>query len=158
MGEWQHSLIRGRFPTLAEPHLQSGPVVYPAPMRKQQDHTNPADHGVRVLVPGTRPRQSTWRVLPAQRPKIAGMATDYSRAARTPLDQEFTYLAFGMVGGAIPGIIAGFVVAAFLGHPAMWLSVCGGIGIVIGLVLASLIYRRRRNRAARSTARERAQG
>ena len=72
------------------------------------------------------------------------MPTDYSRAARTPLDQEFTHLAIGMVAGAVPGIIVGFVVAAFIGHAAMWLSVFGGIGIVIGLIAASLVYRRRR--------------
>ena len=72
------------------------------------------------------------------------MPTDYSRAARTPLDQEFTYLAIGMVAGAVPGIVVGFVVAAFIGHAAMWLSVFGGVGIVIGLVAASLGYRRRR--------------
>lgn len=79
------------------------------------------------------------------------MPTDYSRAARTPLDQEFTYLAIGMVAGAVPGIIMGFVVAAFIGHAAMWLSVFGGIGIVVGLVVASLVYRRRRAAAEGTT-------
>lgn len=76
------------------------------------------------------------------------MPTDYSRAARTPLDQEFTYLAIGMVAGAIPGIIVGFIVAAFVGHAAMWLSVFGGVGIVIGLVAATLLYRSRRSKAS----------
>ena len=76
------------------------------------------------------------------------MPTDYSRAARTPLDQEFTYLAIGMVAGAVPGIIVGFIVAAFVGHAAMWLSVFGGAGIVVGLVSATLLFRRRRSQAA----------
>lgn len=76
------------------------------------------------------------------------MPTDYSRAARTSLDQEFSYLAIGMVAGAIPGIIVGFVVAIFVGHAAMWVSVFGGVGIVVGLVAATLLYRRRRSKAA----------
>lgn len=79
------------------------------------------------------------------------MPTDYSRAARTPLDQEFTYLAIGMVAGAIPGIIVGFIVAAFVGHAAMWLSVFGGVGIVVGLVIATLLYRRRRSKTSATT-------
>lgn len=82
---------------------------------------------------------------------MSAMPTDYSRAARTPLDQEFTYLAIGMVAGAVPGIIVGFVVAAFTGHAAMWLSVFGGIGIVIGLIVASLVYQRRRAAPAASS-------
>lgn len=80
------------------------------------------------------------------------MLTDYSRAARTPLDQEFTYLAIGMVAGAIPGIIVGFIVAAFVGHAAMWLSVFGGVGIVVGLVVATLLYRRRRSKTSATVA------
>lgn len=76
------------------------------------------------------------------------MSTDYSRAARTSLDQEFTYLAIGMVAGAIPGIIVGFIVAGFAGHAAMWLSVFGGIGIVVGLIISSVLFRRRRARTA----------
>ena len=83
---------------------------------------------------------------------MAAMPTDYSRAARTPLDQEFSYLAIGMVVGALPGIVVGFVVAAFAGHAAMWLSVFGGIGIVIGLLAASFVFRRRRARAAARSA------
>ena len=47
-------------------------------------------------------------------------------------DQEFTYLAIGMVAGAIPGIVIGLLVALPLGNPAMWVSVVGGIGIIIG--------------------------
>lgn len=72
------------------------------------------------------------------------MSTDFSSAARTPQDQEFTYYAVGMVAGAVPGIVVGFIVAAFAGHAAMWLSVFGGLGIIVGLVLAALIFRRRR--------------
>lgn len=77
------------------------------------------------------------------------MSTDFSHAARTPQDQEFTYYAIGMVAGAVPGIIVGFLVAAFAGHVAMWLSVFGGVGIIIGLVVASLLFRRRRAAARR---------
>lgn len=81
------------------------------------------------------------------------MPSDLSTAARTPQDQEFTYYAVGMVAGAIPGIVVGFIVAAFVGHAAMWLSVCGGVGIIIGLVVATVVFRRRRAaaRAAQPT-------
>ncbi len=81
------------------------------------------------------------------------MPSDLSSAARTPQDQEFTYYAVGMVAGAIPGIVVGFIVAAFVGHAAMWLSVFGGVGIIIGLVVATVVFRRRRAaaRAAQPT-------
>lgn len=81
------------------------------------------------------------------------MPSDLSAAARTPQDQEFTYYAVGMVAGAIPGIVVGFIVAAFVGHAAMWLSVFGGVGIIIGLVVATVVFRRRRAaaRAAQPT-------
>ena len=81
------------------------------------------------------------------------MPSDLSTAARTPQDQEFTYYAVGMVAGAIPGIVVGFIVAAFVGHAAMWLSVFGGVGIIIGLVVATVLFRRRRaaTRAAQPT-------
>ena len=81
------------------------------------------------------------------------MPSDLSTAARTPQDQEFTYYAVGMVAGAIPGIVVGFIVAAFVGHAAMWLSVFGGVGIIIGLVIATVVFRRRRAaaRAAQPT-------
>ena len=71
------------------------------------------------------------------------MSTDFSRSARTSLDREYAYMAYGMIGGAVPGIVAGFVVAAYVGHVAMWLSVFGGIGIVLGLVTGVLLHRRR---------------
>lgn len=58
-------------------------------------------------------------------------------------DQEFTYLAVGMVAGAIPGIVIGLLVALSLGNPAMWVSVVGGIGIIIGMVSARMIYRKK---------------
>lgn len=82
------------------------------------------------------------------------MPSDLSTAARTPQDQEFTYYAVGMVAGAIPGIVVGFIVAAFVGHAAMWLSVFGGVGIIIGLVVSTVLFRRRRAaaRSAQSTA------
>lgn len=83
------------------------------------------------------------------------MSTDFSRNARTSLDREYTYMAYGMVGGAVPGIVAGFVVAAFLGHAAMWLSVFGGIGIVLGLVTGILLHRRRHASAGPRDPRER---
>lgn len=81
------------------------------------------------------------------------MPSDLSSAARTPQDQEFTYYAVGMIAGAIPGIVVGFIVAAFVGHAAMWLSVFGGVGIIIGLVVATVVFRRRRAaaRAAQPT-------
>ncbi|GEO95872.1 hypothetical protein [Kocuria turfanensis] len=72
------------------------------------------------------------------------MATDFSRNARTSLDREYAYMAYGMIGGAVPGIVVGFVVAAFVGHAAMWLSVFGGIGIVLGLLTGILLHRRHR--------------
>lgn len=75
------------------------------------------------------------------------MSTEFSRNARTSLDREYAYMAYGMLGGAVPGIAAGFLVAAFVGHAAMWLSVFGGLGIVLGLVTGMLLYRHRRSRA-----------
>lgn len=59
-------------------------------------------------------------------------------------DQEFTYMAIGMVAGAIPGIILGLILALSLGNPAMWVSITGGLGIVLGLVLSRLVYRRKK--------------
>jgi len=76
------------------------------------------------------------------------MPTDYSRSARTSLDREYAYMAYGMLAGAVPGIVVGFVVAAAVGHAAMWLSVFGGLGIVVGLVSGILLYRARRSREA----------
>lgn len=73
------------------------------------------------------------------------MSTDFSRNARTSLDREYAYMAYGMIGGAVPGIVAGFIVAAFVGHAAMWLSVFGGLGIVLGLLTGILLHRRRRS-------------
>ncbi|MDY6051251.1 MAG: hypothetical protein SPI83_02420 [Rothia sp. (in: high G+C Gram-positive bacteria)] len=56
-------------------------------------------------------------------------------------DQEFTYMAIGMVAGAVPGIILGLIISLFLGHAAMWVSITGGIGIVLGLIISHLAYR-----------------
>lgn len=70
------------------------------------------------------------------------MASDFTRNARTSLDREYAYMAYGMVGGAVPGVVVGFVVAAFVGHAAMWLSVFGGVGIVLGLLTGILLHRR----------------
>lgn len=72
---------------------------------------------------------------------------DYSASARTGADQEYTYLAVGMVAGAIPGVIIGLLMAIPLGHAAMWVSVTGGIGILVGLVAGAVIYRRKRKRS-----------
>lgn len=72
---------------------------------------------------------------------------DYSASARTGADQEYTYLAIGMVAGAVPGVIIGLLMAIPLGHAAMWVSVTGGIGILVGLVAAAVIYRRKRKRS-----------
>ena len=83
------------------------------------------------------------------------MSTDYSRNARTSLDREYAYIAYGMIGGAVPGIVAGFVVAAFVGHAAMWLSVFGGIGIVLGLITGILLHRRRHAATVTEDRRER---
>lgn len=51
-------------------------------------------------------------------------------------DQEFRAMAVGMVAGAVPGIIVGLILSLSLGNPAMWVSIAGGIGIIIGLVSA----------------------
>lgn len=60
-------------------------------------------------------------------------------------DQEFTYMAIGMVAGAVPGIIAGLLIALFAGHAAMWVSITGGIGIVLGLIASRVLYRKKKN-------------
>ncbi|ROZ61680.1 hypothetical protein EDL96_12615 [Kocuria soli] len=72
---------------------------------------------------------------------------DYSASSRTGADQEYTYLAVGMVAGAIPGIVIGLLLAIPLGHAAMWVSVAGGVGILLGLVIAAVVYRRRQRHA-----------
>ena len=57
-------------------------------------------------------------------------------------------MAIGMVAGAVPGIIVGLVIAMFIGHAAMWVSITGGIGIIIGLVIAKMLYaKKHKNRA-----------
>lgn len=61
-------------------------------------------------------------------------------------DQEFTYMAIGMVAGAVPGIVLGLIIALFIGHAAMWVSITGGIGIVLGLVISRLAYRKKKTR------------
>lgn len=61
-------------------------------------------------------------------------------------DKEFTYWAVGMIAGAIPGIIIGLLMSIPLGHAAMWVSVVGGIGIVLGLIVSTLLYRNRKKK------------
>ncbi|MDO5619519.1 hypothetical protein [Kocuria sp.] len=68
---------------------------------------------------------------------------DYSASSRTRADQEYTYLAVGMVAGAVPGVIIGLLMSIPLGHAAMWVSVAGGVGILVGLVVAAVLYRRK---------------
>ncbi|ALU39485.1 hypothetical protein AS188_06650 [Kocuria flava] len=80
------------------------------------------------------------------------MPTDYQRSARTSLDREYAYMAWGMMAGAVPGVVAGLVVAAFVGHAAMWVSVLGGVGIVLGLVAGILLHRARHGRGAQDRA------
>jgi uncharacterized membrane protein YphA (DoxX/SURF4 family) len=70
------------------------------------------------------------------------MPLDHSRNARTSLDREYAYMAYGMIAGAVPGIVVGLLVAVFVGHAAMWVSVFGGIGIVLGLLTGTLLHRR----------------
>lgn len=60
-------------------------------------------------------------------------------------DQEFTYMAVGMVGGAIPGIIIGLIIAMIVGHAAMWVSITGGIGIILGLLIARGLFKKKKN-------------
>lgn len=69
-------------------------------------------------------------------------------APRSSSDKEFQAMAVGMVAGAIPGIVIGLILSLSLGNPAMWVSIVGGIGIVIGLISA-VIYSKRRSRKAR---------
>ena len=61
-------------------------------------------------------------------------------------DQEFTYMAIGMVAGAVPGIILGLIIAIFVGHAAMWVSITGGIGIVLGLIASRVAYNKKKTR------------
>lgn len=58
-------------------------------------------------------------------------------------DEEFKYMAIGMLGGAIPGIIIGLLIAIPLGHAAMWVSVIGGVGVVIGMLVSRVLYKKR---------------
>ncbi|MFW0107592.1 hypothetical protein ACN08Z_00480 [Rothia sp. P7181] len=59
-------------------------------------------------------------------------------------DQEFTYMAVGMIAGGVPGVLIGLLMALSLGNAAMWVSITGGIGIVIGLVVAQMIFRKKK--------------
>ncbi|WP_336603658.1 hypothetical protein [Rothia nasimurium] len=52
-------------------------------------------------------------------------------------------MAVGMVAGAVPGIILGLIISLFTGHAAMWVSITGGIGIVLGLIAAKTLYTRK---------------
>ncbi|MGV3247145.1 hypothetical protein [Rothia sp. 11254D007CT] len=61
-------------------------------------------------------------------------------------DQEFTYMAIGMVAGAVPGIVLGLIIAIFVGHAAMWISITGGIGIVLGLITSRVAYNKKKTR------------
>ena len=61
-------------------------------------------------------------------------------------DQEFTYMAIGLVAGAVPGIVLGLIIALFVGHAAMWVSITGGIGIVLGLITSRVAYNKKKTR------------
>ncbi|GGH61495.1 hypothetical protein [Rothia aerolata] len=61
-------------------------------------------------------------------------------------DQEFTFMAIGMVAGAVPGIIVGLIISLFLGHAAMWVSIAGAIGIIIGLLISRVMYKKKGQR------------
>ena len=53
-------------------------------------------------------------------------------------------MAVGMVAGAIPGIIIGLLIAFFVGHAAMWVSITGGLGIIIGLLVSRMIFKKKK--------------
>ena len=40
------------------------------------------------------------------------MSTDFSRNARTSLDREYAYMAYGMIGGAVAGTSAILLICA----------------------------------------------
>ncbi|WP_129659391.1 hypothetical protein [Rothia halotolerans] len=61
-------------------------------------------------------------------------------------DQEFKAMAIGMVAGAVPGIIIGLLLSIPWGNPAMWVSIAGAVGIILGLVISTLVQRARRKR------------
>lgn len=61
-------------------------------------------------------------------------------------DQEFTYMAIGMGAGAVPGIIIGLLISLAVGHAAMWVSITGGAGIVVGLLVSVLLYKKKKKR------------
>ena len=72
-------------------------------------------------------------------------------------DQEFQDMAIGMVAGAVPGIVIGLLLSLSLGNPAMWVSIVGGVGIILGLLVSRVVFRRRRARRE-STRRDAGQG
>ncbi|MFW0180878.1 hypothetical protein ACN082_01730 [Rothia sp. CCM 9417] len=65
---------------------------------------------------------------------------------RNASDQEFTYMAVGMIAGAVPGIVIGLLIALLVGHAAMWVSITGGVGIVIGLLISRALYRKKQKK------------
>lgn len=61
-------------------------------------------------------------------------------------DQEFQFMAYGMVAGAVPGIVVGLLLSLSLGNPAMWVSIVGGVGIILGLIGGRILFRRRQKK------------
>lgn len=70
------------------------------------------------------------------------MSPDYSKTARTAADREYAYLAYGMLAGAVPGVLAGLLLSLVVGNAPMWVSVVGGAGIVLGLIGGVVAHRR----------------
>lgn len=74
--------------------------------------------------------------------RIGCMPTQFESPTSSS-DEEFKYMAIGMIAGAIPGIIIGLLVAIPFGHAAMWVSVVGGLGVVIGLIASRIAFKKK---------------
>lgn len=74
--------------------------------------------------------------------RISCMPTQFESPTSSS-DEEFKYMAIGMIAGAIPGIIIGLLVAIPLGHAAMWVSIVGGLGVVIGLIASRIAFKKK---------------
>lgn len=79
---------------------------------------------------------------------MGGMPSQFE-PPRSSSDKEFQAMAVGMVAGAVPGIVVGLILSLSLGNPAMWVSIAGGVGIIIGLVSAVFWNRSRQKRSGR---------
>lgn len=93
-----------------------------------------------------RARTTSWGAffIPPEAQDRIGTMAPHLESPSSSTDQEFTYMAVGMGAGAVPGVLVGLLISLSLGNPAMWVSITGGVGIIVGLVVAVLLYKKKK--------------